>query len=235
MGKVTVVGGKVGMEAPVTFDPVFANNTWGQIIEACQKNKVPDTWVVGDSKSMTINGTNYTIDVIGKNHDVYSDGSGKAPLTFQMHDCYGTTTYQMNLYNSNETGWTSSYLRSTVLPSLLALMPSEVQSGIREVSKKTSAGKQSSTINTTSDKLFLLAEIEVFEKTFNSKSGEGSQYAYYKAGNSKVKRVGGTASHWWLRSPCATNSTGFCVVLDSGSYGQHSGNSSRGVAFAFCF
>ena len=68
------------------YDSVFANNTWKQIIEACHNNAVPDTWNVADQKPMTINGVDYQIDIIGKNHDTYASG-GKAPLTFQLHDC----------------------------------------------------------------------------------------------------------------------------------------------------
>ena len=33
-----------------SYDPVFANNTWEQIIEACHNNEVPDTWKVADHK-----------------------------------------------------------------------------------------------------------------------------------------------------------------------------------------
>ena len=50
----------------VNYDPVFANNDWATIISACQANAVPATWVVGSSKSMTINGASYQIDIIGK-------------------------------------------------------------------------------------------------------------------------------------------------------------------------
>ena len=69
------------------YNPVFAKNTWEKIIKACQDNEVPETWVVGSQKAMTINGVDYLIDIIGKNHDTYATG-GKAPLTFQMHDTY---------------------------------------------------------------------------------------------------------------------------------------------------
>lgn len=86
-----------------SYDPVFANNTWEQIIEACHNNEVPDTWKVADQKPMTINGVDYQIDIIGKNHDDYSDGSGKAPLTFQLHDCYGEIK-NMNSSNTNSGG-----------------------------------------------------------------------------------------------------------------------------------
>lgn len=217
-----------------SYDPVFANNTWEQIIEACQNGEVPDTWKAADQKPMTINGVDYLIDIIGKNHDDYSDGSGKAPLTFQLHDCYGTK-YTMNRFSGTDGGWADCAMRRTHLPAILALMPAAVQSGIREVNKLTSEGNGSAAINTTADKLFLLSEIEIFDHVIYSKSGEGTGYDYYKAGNSKVKNLNGSADYWWDRSPDSGYIANFCVVADRG--GGTSSNSSikNGVAFAFCF
>ena len=216
------------------YAPVFANNTWVKIIKACQNKEVPETWTVGSQKAMTINGTAYVIDIIGKGHDDYADGSGKAPLTFQMHDCYADTK-PMNSSNTNVGGWTSCAMRSTHLPDILALMPTEVQNGIREVNKLTSAGRQSATINTTADKLFLLSEIEIFGSVSYSKSGEGTQYDYYKAGNSKVKKRNGRAYIWQERSPRGSNSEDFCNVLSSGSADFNYASFAYGVAFGFCF
>ena len=141
----------------------------------------------------------------------------------------------MNSYSTNSGGWTSCDMRSTHLPAILALMPTEVQNGIREVNKLTTAGSQSSTINTTADKLFLLSEIEIFGSVTYSKSGEGSQYAYYSAGNSKVKNFSGSASSWWERSPDGSNSNGFCIVVRSGKAYIDGASNSYGVAFGFCF
>lgn len=183
---------------------------------------------------MTINGASYQIDIIGKNHDTYTAG-GTAPLTFQLHDCYGTM-YAMNSSDTNEGGWTDCAMRSTHLPAILALMQNEVQAGIREVNKLTSAGNQSATINTTADKLFLLSEIEIFGSVTFSVAGEGSQYAYYSAGNSKVKNISGSANYWWERSPRGRYSTGFCCVSSNGdSSGSFAASGERGVSFGFCF
>lgn len=215
------------------FDDTFENNDWSDIIAACQSGSVPGSWVVGNSKTMTINGTSYKIDIIGKNHDTYTAG-GTAPLTFQMHDCYGTK-YMMNNTNTNRGGWTKCAMRSTYLPAILALMPTEVQNGIREVNKLTSDGSQSSTITTTADKLFLLSEIEIFGKITYSVDGEGSQYAYYSAGNSKVKNVSGSANGWWDRSPRNSGTTSFCRVSSTGATDVGNAYNSSGVAFGFCF
>ena len=220
--------------APVTYKANFADNTWEQIIDACHKNQVPETWVVGNQKAMTINGADYVIDIIGKGHDDYADGSGKAPLTFQLHDCYADVN-RMNSSNTNVGGWTSCAMRQTHLPAILALMPTEVQNGIREVNKLTSAGNKSTTINTTADKLFLLSEIEIFGSVNHSKSGEGTQYDYYKAGNSKVKNRNGSAGFWWERSPDGGSGIYFCYVYSSGSATYDYASYENAVSFAFCF
>ena len=215
------------------YDPVFANNTWAQIIDACHKNQVPETWTVGSKKAMTIDGTDYVIDIIGKGHDDYADGSGKAPLTFQLHDCF-ESDIAMNNSPTAIGDWASCDMRRFYMPYFLGLMPTEVQNGIREVNKP-SAGSQSTTINTTADKLFLLSEIEIFGRVTCSASGEGTQYDYYKAGNSKVKKLNGDNYDWWERSLKSSDSTRFCRVLDDGSAGYLIQSAQRGVAFAFCF
>ena len=211
----------------------FADNDWSAIIAACHSGSVPSTWVVGNSKTMTINGASYQVDIIGKNHDTYTAG-GKAPLTFQLHDCYADTK-AMNSSNTNSRAWTSCAMRSTHLPAILALMPTEIQNGIREVNKLTSAGSQSATINTTADKLFLLSEVEIFGSTSYSAAGEGTQYDYYKAGNSKVKNRNGSAAIWWERSPSAGYSAYFCLVDSDGNAIYYYASHASGVAFGFCF
>lgn len=241
MGRAILSGIVPMLTVPVTIKANFADNNWASIVSACHQNIVPATWVVGNQKTMTINGTAYVIDIIGKGHDDYADGSGKAPLTFQMHDCYSYDEARgyMNSVDTNISGWTICAMRQTNLPDILALMPMEVQNGIREVNKLTSAGDNSSTINTTADKLFLLSEIEVFGTTQYSYTGEGKQYEYYSAGNSKVKNIDlygdVVAIPWWERSPEESSSMNFCYVSHDGTAGGTTAGLQNGVAFAFCF
>lgn len=222
--------------SPDVYDPVFENNEWAAIIEACHANEVPDTWVADGTcyKDMLINGTNYRIDIIGKNHDDLADGTGKAPLTFQLHDCYATA-YPMNPTNTNVGGWRDCEMRTRAMPILKAEMPAEVQAGIRPVNKLTSAGGQSSSIVTTSDELFLLSGIEIFGSTIGSFAGEGTQYAYYQAGNSKVKNRLGSANSWWERSPFSVSSITCCSVDRVGGNAGTAAGYQNGVAFCFCF
>lgn len=224
--------GSVYIGAP-KFEPVFADNTWSQIIEACQRNAVPETWNVGDQKPMSIGGTDYIIDIIGKNHDTFSDGSGAAPLTFGMHDCYGTT-YGMGV-GSNSGGYDSTPMHKETLPAIKSLMPTEVQAAITPVDKKSSAGSKSTEIETISCGLFLLSEVEVYGSLTHSATGEGSQYEYYKAGNSKVKNHNGSAIMWRLRSPAIASTYSYCTVNTNGSNNYVTASNVLGVAFAFCF
>ena len=212
----------------------FSNCDWDYVVEACKENKIPSFWNVGDQKTMTINGSEYMVDIIGMGHDIYSDGSGVAPITFQLHDCYATK-YPMNSSGTNSGGWKSSVLRTSTLPSILELMPSVVSGAIKEVDKLSSAGSQSATIVTTADKLFLLSEVELFGSLSYSHSGEGSQYSYYKNGGSKVKKVGDSADHWWERSPYTGNTASFCMVYNTGAANTNTASYNRGVSFAFCF
>lgn len=217
-----------------SYDSVFANNTWEQIIAACHNNEVPDTWKVADHKPMTIGGSDYLIDIIGKNHDDYSDGSGKAPLTFQLHDCCNIAK-AMHSTGSNTMGWEKCSMRVEHLPTILKQMPADVQSGIREVNKISSGGGKRPLLVTTKDSLFLLSEVEVFGSSSNSLSGEGTQYDYYKAGHGTVKNFNGSAYDWWERSPTANSTRYYCNVKSTGSSVNSNANVIRGVAFGFCF
>ena len=217
----------------------FANCTWAEVIAACQANTVPDSWLVGEQKIMTINDIEYVVDIIGKNHDSYADGSGKAPLTFQLHDTY---KYNKTMHgtgdisvSSNVQGWKLCDMRVTNIPTILNLIQSDIKSSIKEVSKITSAGNNSSGLVTTSDKLFLLSEIEIFGGMKYSYEGEGEQYEYYKAGNTAVKLHGTSAGYWWTRSPMKDSAQGYCAVTSKGAYGGGYSTASQGISFAFCF
>ena len=214
----------------VSIKAVFSENSWPDIIAAVHNKEVPDTWNVGDSCNMTINNTTYAIDIIGKNHDDYADGSGKAPLTFQMHTTYATQ-YKMNGAESNSCGWVNCLVRtSTAFPTLRKVMPAEVVAAMKAVTKKTSAGSASSAIDTTEDTLFLLSEIEVQGTRTFSYAGEGTQYEYYQtAANRKKNRA------WYLRSPRLNETSCFCRTGWSGEADWSVASNVDGIAAAWCF
>lgn len=197
---------------------------------------------VADQVTLTLNGTEYAFDVIGFNHDNLTSPAdygtttktGKAGITFQMHDLFATT-YQMNSSSTSSGGWESSVMRTSTMATMKGYMPAAWQTAIKPVNKASGAGGGSlSGTEIVSDSCFLLAEIEIFGSTTYSVSGEGTQYAYYKAGNSKVKNEGGSAYTWWARSPNSGSYNYFCRVRSNGNAGYDYADGSNGVAFGFC-
>ena len=196
---------------------------------------------VGDQVTLSLDGTDYAFDIIGFNHDTLTDSmaygeetaTGKAGMTLQMHDLFATK-YSMNGSAGTTGGWKNSSMRSRLEKLFLGWLPSDLQSVIKAVNKQTSVGSKRPTIETVSDKLFLLSEVEIFGSTDLSFAGEGSQYAWYKAGNTRVKNVKGSAGAWWDRSPSSGNSAYFCCVSGSGNFYSDKASDSHGVSFGFC-
>ncbi|MBR5821651.1 MAG: hypothetical protein IKY51_02230, partial [Alistipes sp.] len=207
------------------FNDNFADNSWENIIKACQKNCVPETWNVGDTKTMTIGGKDYQIRILGKNHDTYTAG-GTAPLTFQIAEVYGTAS--MNATQTNTTGWSGSKMRTETMAEILEVMP--VKDAIKAVNKETLNGTRDG-LETTSDKLFLLSEVEVNGSVyFSNNFAEGKRYAFF----TDVDSMKSNASYW-LRGPGKSNAIGYTQINMSGYMANGSAEYASGVVFGFCF
>ena len=91
----------------------------------------------------------------------------------------------------------------------------------------------------TSDKIWLLSEMEVQGTRSYANSAEANyqkQYDYYRNGNSKVKyqhTATTSACFWWLRSVNASRTNYFCIVYSDGSANPNSASYSRGFAPGF--
>lgn len=198
---------------------------------------------IGSQIMLMLDDSGYSFDVIGFNHDTlttanaYGDNTatGKAGITFQMHDLFATP-YPMNSSNTNVGGWKNSAMRT----STMATMKNYMSVGgwhtiVKQVNKSSGLGGGSSSgTEIVSDGCFLLSEVEIFGSIIHSGSGEGTQYEYYKAGNSKVKHRSGSAADWWERSPQNGSSNSFCIIRSAGNTNMAYANNSYGVAFAFC-
>ena len=223
---------KIGVSLPSVGTPLN-DFTWAQIDYISENGFVSDYFNIGDTKNVTIGSATYVVEIVGFSHDDKADGSGKAGLTFGLKDCLNTA-YQMNSSNTNAGGWGSCALRATLRGDIWNQLPSDLRGVIKEVTKKASAGNSSSTISSYTDTLFLFAEKEIFGSTQYSVNGEGTQYARFTTSDTRIKKLNGSATHWWLRSPRSGNPNYFCRVYSDGTanYGLASG--SRGVAFGFC-
>ena len=217
---------------PFTIGDNLNDTDWADIDICGRLGMAQQFFKVGDSKTVNIGGTNYEVQIIGFNHDDNVSG-GKAAYSFQLVDCLNQTQ-QMNTSNTNTGGWNGSAMRGR-MSTYKSQLPAALRNVIKTVKKKSGTGGGSSSgTQQTNDDLFLLSEIEIFGTTTYSVAGEGTQYEWYKAGNSRIKKVNGSANAWWERSPFSGNAYSFCTVYGSGNANYNSANDSFGVSFGFC-
>ena len=217
---------------PFTIGDNLNDTDWADIDICGRLGMAQQFFKVGDSKTVNIGGTNYEVQIIGFNHDDKVSG-GKAAYSFQLVDCLNQTQ-QMNTSNTNTGGWNGSAMRGR-MSTYKSQLPAALRNVIKTVKKKSDTGGGSSSgTQQTNDDLFLLSEIEIFGTTTYSVAGEGTQYEWYKAGNSRIKKVNGSASYWWERSPYSGNTYRFCCVGSSGNADNYGANGSYGVSFGFC-
>lgn len=217
---------------PFTIGDNLNDTDWADIDICGRLGMAQQFFKVGDSKTVNIGGTNYEVQIIGFNHDDKVSG-GKAAYSFQLVDCLNQTQ-QMNTSNTNTGGWNGSAMRGR-MSTYKSQLPAALRNVIKTVKKKSGTGGGSSSgTQQTNDDLFLLSEIEIFGTTTYSVAGEGTQYEWYKAGNSRIKKVNGSAYYWWERSPRSGDTSAFCYVYGSGNANSNSATLSYGVSFGFC-
>ena len=205
--------------------------------------------------------------IIGFEHNSSREGSGrihfqlaKTALSGGTDICFtdrqylnagSSAAFRMNTSDTSSGGWKDSYMRNNICGTsktstsgrIMGAIPAELRNALKSVTKYTNnTGRSSalSAVTATTDYFFLLSEYEVFGNITDSNSYEANyqqQYAYYSAGNSKVKyqhNSTGSAANWWLRSPSAGQNSNFVRVLFGGSVNNFSANYSYGFAPGFC-
>lgn len=203
--------------------------------------------------------TNYTawVYIIGFNHNAEKEGNGIAfqgfkatkngtPVCLTDSGYSSTKTsgtwFNMNNSSSNSGGWQASLIRKNVMPLIKAAFPSDLQAVIKTSTIYTdNTGNASGNVvpTTTQDDVFLLAEYEIFGVRSYATTQEANylkQYAYYAAGNSKVKykhNATDTGTNWWERSPDSRYRSNFCLCNYYGNNNFTTVYISNGVAPCF--
>lgn len=181
--------------------------------------------------------------------------SGGTDICFtdgQYFNTGSSAAFRMNTRNTNSGGWEDSYMRNSICGtsktstsgSFMGAIPSALRNALKSVTKYTdntgNASTSSSAVTATTDYIFLLSEYEVFGTIKSGNTYEANyqqQYAYYSAGNSKVKyRHTSTSStaRWWLRSAYRGSSNYFVSVNTNGYFISDLAGRSLGVAPGFC-
>ena len=221
---------------PFTVGGSLEETSWADISRIARLGMAKDYFAIGDTKTLTISSVTYSAQIIGFDHDTPQSTTtykrSKAGITFQLVNTHDTTA-KMNNSMGQTGGWESSAMRSSTMATLLSQLPSALSSVFATVKKPTSQGNSSTIVNS-NDKLFLLSEVEVFGSNSYSYASEGTQYAWFKAGNRKIKTYNDAAVAWWLRSPASVNTNSFCYVNTSGASDVDPANTLHYVSFAFC-
>lgn len=218
----------------------------------------------GTMSKLTLSNYSTYAFILGFNHNSSREGSGRIHFQFGKTALSGgkdiclvsgysdDSDFYMNTRDRNSGGWEDSYMRNNILGTsktsysgkFIGVLPSALRNVLKSVTKYTdntgNSSTSSSAVTATTDYAFLLSEYEVFGSCTYANSNEASrqqQYAYYSAGNSKIKynhSSTGTALSWWLRSPYRSNSTRFVSVGATSSVRNSNASHSYGVAPGFC-
>lgn len=226
----------------LSTDFSFEKASWSDIAALSESGSADKYFSVGDEKTISLTtGEQVTLVILGFDHDDLT-GGGKAGMTIGMKNLLATT-YRMNATATNEGGWDESEMRTSTMATLLSQLPSDLQGVIKQVNKKATAGGASTSITTSADKLWLLAEVEVDGTTSAGYADEGEQYEYWKTvkdGTVAADRIkylsngSGSAYYWWLRSPNVGASPNFRSFNSTGGVVLNVASYMRGVSFGFC-
>lgn len=238
-----------GQQREGVVSKVLNNNSWATIKTVADASQGANYWAVGDRKQVHLSGTagdvtwnnDYWVYIIGFDHNSAKEGIGIAFQGFKTaqtggadvalvganYALTGTTGFIINKSNTNVGGWNGSYAYTTIMPQIKAILPTDLQAVIRTTTLYTDntggGGNNPSAATVNANEVYYLAEYEVFGANAYANPNEPSQqtqYAYYAAGNSKVKYRSdniGTAATWVLRSPYRSNNASFCDVVTDGS------------------
>ena len=228
---------------------VTLNGTVGKL---SLSNVTTYAFIIGFNHNASVEGANRIHFQLAKT--ALSGGTDVCLCDSSYNSAVSTTGYfSMNSSRTNSGGWASSQMRTNICGTslssysgtIIAVIPAALRAVLKSVTKYTDntangGGSTASYVTETTDYFFLLSEFEVFGSISYGNTNEKNkqaQYAYYSAGNSKIKYKHdgtSTAAYWWLRSPGASNSSYFVFVGTGGTVSITTAHSSLGFAPGFC-
>ena len=227
---------------------VTLNGTVGKL---SLSNVTTYAFIIGFNHNASVEGANRIHFQLAKT--ALSGGTDVCLCDSSYNSNVSTTGYfSMNSSRTNSGGWASSQMRTNICGTslssysgtIIAVIPAALRAVLKSVTKYTDNTGDGSTaasaVTATTDYFFLLSEYEVFGSISYGNTNEKNkqaQYAYYSAGNSKIKHKHNgtsTAASWWLRSPSASSSSTFVIVGTVGTVYNYYAYLSLGFAPGFC-
>ena len=227
---------------------VTLNGTVGHL---SLSNYTTYAFIIGFNHNASVEGANRIHFQLAKT--ALSGGTDVCFCDSSYNSNVSTTDYfSMNSSQTNSGGWKSSQMRTNICGTslssysgtIIAVIPAALRAVLKSVTKYTDntggGSTAASAVTATTDYFFLLSEFEVFGSISYGNTNEKNkqaQYAYYSAGNSKIKyKHNGTTTviRWWLRSPYAGEKYYFVVVYTDDKVSFSHADYSLGFAPGFC-
>lgn len=218
--------------------------SWAQINTLGTAGVLGKMFALGDTKDVTLSGIGtMTLQIADFDHDYLSGTTtaNKAAVTFLCKNLL-YKTYQMNSSDTNNGGFPSSSLCSTLNGSIYNALPSDLKAVIKTAYKWYGTGNNTTNGKWSGHKLWLPLTFEMFGESSYSPAtehttGNARQYPIFTDNASRIKRMnngGGSAQWYWLASPSAAFATAFCYVNGGGSSIDGIASNSSGVCFGLC-
>lgn len=218
--------------------------SWAQIDTLGTAGVLGKMFALGDTKDVTLSGIGtMTLQIADFDHDYLSGTTtaNKAAVTFLCKNLL-YQTYQMNSSDTNNGGFPSSSLRSTLNGSIYNALPSDLKVVIKTAYKWYGTGNNTTNGKWSGYKLWLPLTFEMFGESNYSPAterttGNARQYPIFTDNASRIKKMNngdGSAQWYWLASPIATGAAYFCGVFSDGSSDDSYASNSLGVCFGLC-
>lgn len=218
---------------------------WATIISKAEAGTASESYSIGDTKMIDL-GTEGKVyaQIAGFGMDpLASDGTKTAGITFVTKGTLATT-HRMNPANESGAqgtgangGWEYSEMRTYLNDTVLPLLPSQLQTAIKSVTKYSGnivPGESTVTKDgcVTQDKLWIPSHREVFgESTYEETGPIYSDLFPSQSSCVKYSQTGST-DYWWLRSAYSVSS--FRSVHSNGTAFTGTALTARGVVLGFC-
>ena len=232
---------------PIVYS--FANDPWATIANNV-RNGLGYKYKVGDTKKVSIGGTNYTVRVANNTTPTECNDSNfsQTACGFVVEFADIVENRQMNSTNTNVGGWKDSEMRTYANGVFFNKLPEDLRNVIKATKVVSGHGSTSRETNFTStDKIYLLSAHEVWKDgTSNQVSSRDTAYNqtrqldYYKnlgvttdSYSGAIKKYNNSNSSWWLRGASSSSYYNFLSVDRRGDWSSDGADATSGFAPAF--
>ena len=234
----------------------FADDSW----ETIAANTSSDVYKVGDTKTILIGNSPYTVRIANKstpaecNRNDFSQTACGFVVEFvdivEERHMNPSGTYKGTQYDVGWSvdGWPATEMRTYANGDFFNKLPSDLQKVIIDTNVISGHGSADTSNFTSTDQIYLLSAHEVWEDGTNYPVSSNDtawnntrQLDYYKTLgvttsnnlSDAIKKYNGSASSWWLRTASSGYNIDFTRVHPTGNWNNHPANNTYGFAPAF--